>query len=189
MNRRELIQNISLLLGGTIVGGSIFMQQGCKQATPQVADLLSESKQAWLAELVETILPATKTPGAKEAGVAAFIPVMVKDCYTPENQKIFLDGMVTIDKLSNEKFKNDFVSITQEQRTELLTELDKEQKEYQSAKKKEDPSHYFRMMKELTLLGFFTSETGATKAMRYIAIPGKYEGCIPYVKGDKVWAT
>jgi hypothetical protein len=96
--------------------------------------------------------------------------------------------MATIDKLSNEKYKDDFISITAEQRTELLIGLDKEQKEYQENKKKEDPSHYFRMMKELTLLGFFTSQTGATKAMRYIAIPGKYEGCIPYVKGDKVWA-
>jgi hypothetical protein len=187
MNRRELIQNISLLLGGTIVGGSIFMQQGCKPATPQVADLLSESKQAWLAELVETILPATKTPGAKEAGVAAFIPVMVRDCYTPENQKVFLDGMATIDKLSNEKYKDDFMSISAAQRTELLTALDKEQKEYQEKKEKDAPSHYFRMMKELTLLGFFTSETGATKALRYVAVPGKFEGCIPYAKGDRAW--
>ena len=45
------------------------------------------------------------------------------------------------------------------------------------------------MMKELTLLGFFTSEIGATKALRYVAVPGKYVGCIPYNKGDKAWAT
>ncbi|NDA61375.1 MAG: gluconate 2-dehydrogenase subunit 3 family protein [Chitinophagia bacterium] len=82
-----------------------------------------------------------------------------------------------------------FMEATPEQRHDLLVALDKEQKEYQSKKKPEDPTHYFRMMKELTLWGYFTSEIGATKALRYVAVPGKYEGCIPYKKGDKAWAT
>jgi len=68
-------------------------------------------------------------------------------------------------------------------------ELDKEAKDYMSKKKPDEPSHYFRMMKELTLWGYFTSEVGATKALRYVAVPGRYEGCIPYKKGDKAWAT
>ncbi|MFN9666692.1 MAG: gluconate 2-dehydrogenase subunit 3 family protein, partial [Bacteroidota bacterium] len=76
-----------------------------------------------------------------------------------------------------------------EQRHELLVALDKEQKAYQEKKKSEEPAHYFRMMKELTLWGYFTSEIGATQALRYVAVPGKYEGCIPYKKGDKAWAT
>jgi hypothetical protein len=58
-----------------------------------------------------------------------------------------------------------------------------------SFKKEQMPAHYFTMMKQLTLWGFFTSEPGATKALRYVAVPGKYEGCIPYKKGDKAWAT
>ena len=51
------------------------------------------------------------------------------------------------------------------------------------------PDHYFRMMKDLTLLGYFTSEVGATKALRYIETPGHYDSCIPYKKGDKAWAV
>ena len=78
---------------------------------------------------------------------------------------------------------------TPEQRHDLLVDLDKEMKDYQKSKKETDPTHYFKMVKELTLLGFFTSEVGATKALRYVAVPGKYEGCIPYKKGDKAWAT
>jgi Gluconate 2-dehydrogenase subunit 3 len=78
---------------------------------------------------------------------------------------------------------------TPEERLALLIELDKEQKEFQKTKKKEDPTHYFRMMKELTLTGFFTSEAGATKALRYDAVPGKYDGCLPYKKGDRAFAT
>jgi hypothetical protein len=66
--------------------------------------------------------------------------------------------------------------------------LDAEQKQYQKDKKKEDPSHYFRMMKELTLLGYFTSEIGSKQARRYVPVPGRFEGCIPYKKGDKAFA-
>jgi hypothetical protein len=50
------------------------------------------------------------------------------------------------------------------------------------------PPHYFRMMKELAMLGFFTSEIGYTKAMRYVESPGKYEPCAPYTKGETAWA-
>jgi hypothetical protein len=78
---------------------------------------------------------------------------------------------------------------TPQQRHDLLVELDKEQRDHTKDKKKEDADHYFRMMKELTLLGYFTSEIGATKALRYIESPGRYDACIPYKKGDKAWAS
>jgi hypothetical protein len=50
------------------------------------------------------------------------------------------------------------------------------------------PPHYFRMMKELAMLGYFTSEIGYTKAMRYVESPGRYEPCAPYQAGEKAWA-
>ena len=50
------------------------------------------------------------------------------------------------------------------------------------------PSHYFRMMKELALLGYFTSEIGCTQAMRYIESPGRYDPCVPHAPGDRTWA-
>jgi hypothetical protein len=76
-----------------------------------------------------------------------------------------------------------------EHRKEVLSALDKEQKDYNANKKNGDPNHYFSLMKQLTLLGYFTSEIGATQALRYVAVPGKYEGCIPIQKGNKAWAT
>ena len=78
---------------------------------------------------------------------------------------------------------------TPEQRTELLIEIDNEQKKYTLSKTKELPIHYFRMMKELSILGYFNSEIGCTQALRYVAVPGRYEGCVPYTKGEKAWAT
>jgi hypothetical protein len=66
--------------------------------------------------------------------------------------------------------------------------LDKEQKAYSKTKKEKEPNHYFKMVKELTLLGYFTSEVGCTKALRYLPVPGKFIGDYPYKKGDKAWA-
>jgi hypothetical protein len=188
MNRREAVQSVAILLGGSIIGGNIFMQTGCKPATPSVAKLFEPDMQNYLAEIAETILPATATPGAKAAGVADFIPVMVRDCYTPKQQQVFLEGLTTINKLSKDKYKTTFEKSTPEQKTELLISLDEEQKEFQKTKDSEAPSHYFRMMKEMTLLGFFTSKEGTTKALRYVAVPGRYDGCVDYKKGDRAWA-
>ncbi len=75
-----------------------------------------------------------------------------------------------------------------DQRLALLTKLDNEQKEFMKTWKAPAPKPYFRLMKELTLLGYFTSEIGCTQARRYIETPGRYEACIPYKKGDKAWA-
>ena len=189
MNRRELIQNISLLLGGSVVGASVFTNQGCTSTDKQVNAMFTESQVAYLNEIADTILPETSSPGAKAAKVGNFMALMVMDCYEEKDQKIFMEGLKKLNEVSEKKYRNSFVKVTSEQRTELLIALDKEQKAFQDKKEKDAPSHYFRMMKELTLLGYFNSKEGATKALRYIAVPGKYDGSYPYKKGDKAWAT
>ena len=189
MTRRDLLQNVAILLGGSIVGGTVFSLEGCKSTDKQVNALFSEKQVALMNEIADTILPTTSSPGAKAAKVGDFMAVMVYDCYEDKNQKVFTDGLKKIDELSEQKYNNSFLEADPKQRTELLTALDKEQKDYQAKKGKDDPSHYFRMMKELTLLGYFTSKEGATQALRYIAVPGKYDGAVPYKKGDKAWAT
>lgn len=186
MNRREAVQHISLLLGGTIVGSTLFLN-GCKSSNEKEA-AFSADDVAYLDEIADTILPATKTPGAKAAKVGSFMTVMVNDCYNEKEQKIFHDGMKKLNELSKKTSDKSFIESTPQQRHSLLVQLDNEQKEYMKNKKPDDPSHYFRMMKELTLLGYFTSEIGCTQARRYVAVPGKYEGCVPYKAGDRAWA-
>src|SRR5579872_318004 len=190
MNRRDALARVGLLLGGTIVGAEMFLS-GCKNPAPVGAAGINFSNDdvAFLDEVAETILPATDTPGAKEAKVGDFMTRIVRDCYTQPEQKTFVDGMQKLDAASKQKNGKSFMDSTPEQRHDLLVGLDKESKDYMASKKKDDPSHYFRMMKELTLWGYFTSEPGATKALRYVQVPGRYEGCIDYKKGDKAWAT
>lgn len=190
MNRRDALSRVALLLGGTVIGGSVFLE-GCKPADKKYGTETKFSAEdiAYLDEIAETIIPTTNTPGAKAAKVGAFMTVMVNDCYDEDNQKAFKEGMGKLNSESKKKFEKDFMEITPAQRKELLTALDGEQKAYAKTKKKEDPNHYFRLMKELTLLGYFTSEIGATQALRYLPVPGRYDGNVPYKKGDKAWAT
>lgn len=186
MNRREAVQYISLLLGGTLVGSNVFLS-GCKTETATKMAFTDDDK-AYLNEIADTILPATATPGAKAALVGPFMTVMVNDCYEEKDQKIFHEGMGKLNDFAKKNYGDVFMKIDPQKRHDLLVKLDGEQKEYMKNKKKEDPSHYFRMMKELTLLGYFTSEIGCTQARRYVERPGKYEGTIPYKKGDKAFA-
>ena len=181
MNRKEALQYVSLLLGGTLVGANSFFA-GCKMADKQ---LFSKEDIAYLDEIAETILPETKTPGAKAAQVGQFMIVMVSDCYDEKEQMIFKDGMNKINGRSSEKYGKSYLKINPEQRHELLVQIDNEQKQYMKNKKEEEPVHYFRMMKELVLLGYFSSKPGCTQAKRYMPLPGKYIGCVPYKKGEK----
>ena len=186
MNRREAVQYISVLFGGALVGGNAFLS-GCNTNTG-TSQKFTEDDIAYLGEIADTILPETKTPGAKAAMVGPFMTTMVNDCYEEKNQKVFREGMTKLNDFSRKNYGEPFMKISAQQRHDLLVQLDKEQKEYMQNKKEDEPSHYFRMMKELTLLGYFTSETGCKEAMRYVESPGKYEGSIPYKKGDKAFA-
>jgi hypothetical protein len=190
MNRRDALSRVALLLGGTVIGAEFFLS-GCTNTDKKIGQSVDFTADdiAYLDEVAETIIPATDTPGAKAAKVGTFMTVMVKDCYDEKNQKVFLEGMNKLNEASKKKFGGStFMKITPEQRKELLTELDKEQKDYAKNKKKEEDPHYFTQMKQLTLLGYFTSEPGATQALRYVPVPGRFDACIPYKKGDKAWA-
>jgi len=210
MDRRELLKMVAALTGGIVIGGEVFLT-GCNTNDKVISDVFSQEDIAFLDEVAETILPKTNTPGAKDAAVGQFMTVMVNDCYEPANQKAFHEGIKQLDEASKKMYNEGFMKLTPEKRHDLLVSLDKETKDYQKKKaefdkiqnekekaetgkgntefKKETMSpHYFTMMKQLTLLGYFTSKPGATEALRYVAVPGRYEGCIPYTKGDRAWA-
>lgn len=214
MDRREALSRVALILGGTIIGAEAFLS-GCK-TTPKKEGLFATDDISLLDEVGETILPATaSSPGAKEAQIGQFMKTIVTDCYPEDDQRTFTDGIGKLNDASKKKFDKPFMQLTPDQKHEFLVGLDKESKDrdkeladkaskmtdeerhkramdQHAGTYKRDPQddpHYFGMMKQLTLWGYFTSEPGATKALRYIAVPGRYEGCIPYKKGDKAWAT
>ncbi|HME39228.1 MAG TPA: gluconate 2-dehydrogenase subunit 3 family protein [Steroidobacteraceae bacterium] len=203
VNRREAIRRLSAVLGGLAFAG----ESGVLAALEK-SGLLSTGGYgeftaadiAFLDEIAETILPATKTPGAKAAKTGAFMAVMVTDSYAPAEQRIFRDGMRTVDEAMRQANHHSYMAATPPQRLALLTTLDQEQKRVMDSRLAEDrerfaagvarePAHYFRMMKELALLGYFTSEVGCTQAMRYIETPGRFDPCIAYTPGEPAWAA
>jgi hypothetical protein len=191
MNRREALSSVALLLGGTLIGSEMFLS-GCTNENKKIGTAgldFSPEDISFLDEVGDTIIPATDTPGAKDAKIGEFMHTIVRDCYNKTDQDIFIAGMAKLNNASKSMNGKYFLESNPEERKNLLISLDKEQKDYTARKKPTDPAHYFRMIKELTIWGYFTSEPGATKALRYVAVPGRYEGCIPYKKGDKAWAT
>lgn len=190
MNRRDALTRVSLILGGTIIGAEAFLT-GCKPAAPELSTVeFTENNITFLDEVGETILPTTdSSPGAKAAEIGEFMKVIVTDCYEAEDQKIFLAGIGQLNEEAQTQAGKDFLLLSTEEKKELLTNLDATAKTYEASKTAGARSHYFTMMKQLTLWGYFSSEIGATKALRYIETPGRYDGCVPYEKGDKAWAT
>jgi len=198
MARREAIKRVSVLLGGVALVGGSGLFSACSGDRPPPPDAptarpigdFSVDDQRFLDEVADTILPTTaKSPGAKAAATGPFMALMVTDTYTPEDRTIFRTGLRSIDDACRTTHGTGFMQATAEQRLALIEALDKEQYDYQRSKTREEPTHYFRMMKELALLGFFTSEIGYTQAMRYKETPGAYQPCVPYVKGETSWAS
>jgi len=186
IDRREAIRRVTVLLGGVALVGGGGLVAACERAqnraaTTSAAGTFTAQDIAFLDEVADTILPETKTPGAKAAHVGAFMALMVTDTYEERNQGIFRDGMGKLNAAA-------FMAATPEQRLAQLEQVDREQKTYMDAKKDSDPPHFFRLIKELTLLGYFTSEIGCSQAMRYRETPGHFDPCVPYAPGETTWA-
>lgn len=197
ISRREAILRVSALFGGAALVGQAAMLAGCAKepVPPATADadgysneLFSAADVAYLDEIAETILPETGTPGARAAGVGPFIALMVLDCYYPPDQQVFRDGLEKLNAESKAASGNTFMEAPPEDRLALLRKLDEEQQQHSWNRKDDEPAHYFRMLKELTMLGYFTSEIGYTQALRYAETPGRYDPCVPYQAGEPLWA-
>ena len=204
MERRELLKMIAVLTGGVVIGGDVFLS-GCTSKDAD-ASTFSAAHMALLDEVGETIIPTTNTPGAKATKIAEFMKTIVTDCYNPGDQKAFGDGVAGLDAACKKASGKTFMDSNPEERKAFLVSLEKEAKEYnkqrdekqkdakEKARKDMDPnfvnapSHYYTMLKQLTLWGYFSSEIGSKQALRLLPVPGKYDGAYPYKKGDKAWA-
>jgi Gluconate 2-dehydrogenase subunit 3 len=192
MNRRELLQHSSLLIGGTLLGADSLLAKNIDWEAMEAElgakgiGIFSKSQVRLLNEVGETIIPTTNTPGAKAAKVGQFIAVMVSDCYDAKYQTRFMEGLAKLDADCKGRYGKTFMQCPKNLRNDHLVELDAEQKAYYKSRKKDDPEHYFRVIKDFVIWGYFTSEIGATQAMRFVEYPGRYE-TIDYKKGDRAF--
>jgi hypothetical protein len=166
---------------------------GCK-AKPTIdwqPALLQGDQALIVTQVADVIIPKTDTPGAKDVGVPQFIDVMLKDCYTKEDQDHFLSGLQAFEDGAQKEYSDSFLDLTPENKIAYVSKVHsaalEEQKTVQPAPKRP----FILMMKELTMLGYFTSEPGATQVLQYVAVPGAYHGCVPLSEAGngKTWAT
>lgn len=184
MERRDALKLTATILGGSIIGSQFFLS-GCVAPPKKRIWMVTDDDVPFLDEIGETILPNTdESPGAKAAYIGTFMKTIVNDCYSEDETLIFIDGLDKIEEKSMDGFGESFLSLSKEKKLNLLTQFDEEAKKHRSL---EEP-HFFTMLKELTLWGYFTSEVGATEALRYNPVPGRFEGCIPY-NGESAWIS
>lgn len=208
MTRREAVQRVTALLGGAaLMGGDRLLALSFEPAAIELAmaqgtGVFSAADVALLDEVAETILPETSTPGAKAAKVGAFMALMVSEAYDERARQVFQQGLRQLDDACRQAHGVPFMEASAAERLSLVEALDREQHavmEDRAPKRRvrapgavsgsDEPAHYFRLMKELTLLGYFTSEIGCTRAMRYIESPGRFDPSVPHSPGDKSWAS
>jgi len=186
MERREALKKIAYLMGGAIsttTMGVLFESFTVFDPDKNTYSYLA-TDEVILAEFAEIILPATSSsPGAKAAGLGSFIPLLIKDCYPPKLQEVFKNGFEAMLIKCKTKFNKEFLNLNNEEKNQLMNELKQETIDANS-----EPS-FFLLARDLTLLGYFSSEIGCTVAREYLPIPGRYDGAVEYKPGQKAWAT
>lgn len=179
---------------------------------------LSAEQKALVEAIAEQIIPETDTPGARGAGVPRFIETMLADYYSADQRAQFLAGLADIDARSRRAYGKRFVDCSRREQHDVLAALDREayhdgaasiagtgrmedrgRTENATADQRPDDSTrtkargsrtpFFRTMKELTLVGYYTSQVGATRELRYAQVPGRFDGCVPFATIARAWAV
>jgi hypothetical protein len=206
INRREAIRRSSYILGGALSASTIAaVMSGCKPSSTTadwLPDHLAPDQAQTVAEIAERIIPTTTTPGAKAAMVDRFIDSYLRDVASEEVQAEFNAGLSDLAGLAKSKFKKKFVELTDADKDAVLMEMSGGSTATKSEAEKAtelgnegeqaititDQRRFFDLMRELTITGYFTSEIGATQALKLDAIPGEYQGCVPYADIGGAWA-
>src|SRR6266852_7110143 len=191
MQRREALK--LFLAGGVlpVVPGDLFgFFRDSHPASGYALRTLDPHQNELVVAMIDQIIPATDTPGAKGARVNEFIDVILTEWANDTERKNFLDGLAGVDKKSNELFAKDFADAPPPQQLTLLRALD-EAAAFESAirpprrddeeedRYKQLEGNFFSVFKNITLHGYYTSEIGFTQELKLQIIPGAQHGCIP----------
>ena len=186
MQRRDFLQ-IAVLLGGISASGLVRALTQTADAAPVAQRALSEAQRAQIAVLAEQVIPRTDTPGAIDAGVPAFIEQIVTRWYTDTEQRIFMQGLDTLEQQAQQRFGNAYAACSEAQQNLLLAEQEVHARDQQrlhpppqaSAADKpliDQEAPFFSKLKELVVVGYYTSEVAAQSEMVYLPIPNAYRG-------------
>jgi len=190
LTRREALHRLTLIAGGVVSAPAIDAIFSGLRAEPPSPDwipgTLTRGQADLLAVLVDRIIPPTDTPGAKDAGVHVFIDRLLGEWVEPEERARFQSGLAAVDQEMMRIHAVAFGEATAEQQNTLLTRLDDEAARARAADA--DPLPFFATLKEWTLVGYYTSQAGATQELQWLAAPGRYDADLPLQEVGRTWA-
>lgn len=167
MNRRAAVRTLLYIAGGTLVLPACFRESG--KASIDLTNLsISDDDEQLLAELTETLIPATDTPGGKELLLHLFVLKMVDDCHAPEEQEQFAKGLSSFSAWSQKELGVEFAVADMDRRTELLGKI--------GENADEDVKQFFSITKRRAIQGYLNSQYVMTNLVKYELVPGRYNG-------------
>jgi hypothetical protein len=188
MNRREALKNTALLTGGILAGPSLLsLLQSCTKASrldwqPQ---FLNEEQALFISSFVDTILPATDTPGALDVNVDMFIDLLFEKSYDEEAQQEVRNELDLLNAKAEQNYGAPFADLSNEDKKQFLLDQEKEGGRFRKSVwgtavgDQEKPPGFYKSLKSLTLWAYFSSEKVGEEILVYDPIPGVYRGCIP----------
>ena len=190
--RRVFLKRVSTLFGGVAVGSllsgnAIAVAMTYVQNTDLIltdGKVFNKNQLMLLKQVCAIVIPKTETLGAAEVDTHGFIDNQLFHCHTIAEQETAVVLLNRLDNQAQLQWSLSFLQVTSEQQFQLLTDLDLGQKSFSSSEHSD-----FKVLKQMICFGYYTSEVGATKELRYVKFPGGFKGSIPYKKSDQAWAT
>jgi hypothetical protein len=172
VNRRSAIKQLLYVSAG------MALLPACLQHTSRASLTLKNiqvdgDQEKMLAELVETIIPATTTPGAKALSAHLFTLIMMDDCYKKEEQQQWISGLKAFEQASKKLNGRSFLESTTAQREAVLTAMEA------GWNNKDDVSFFYRTTKHLTIQAYTSSKYFLTNVNIYELVPARFKGCVP----------
>ncbi len=172
MNRRSVIKNFLFVSAGVSLIPSCMHDKG--KASFLLKNIsINGDQEKMLANLTETIIPKTDTPGANDLSSHLFVMMMVDDCFKKDDRQKFQNGLVSFENLVKKRYGSSFVDCTTAQKKELLTDIEKKNNV------PDDIVAFYNITKRLTIQSFVSSQYYLTKVQVYELVPGRWHGCVP----------
>jgi glucoside 3-dehydrogenase (cytochrome c) hitch-hiker subunit len=178
MNRRYVLKGMgAIMLYGSFPTILSEFLSSCKTKDKELrAGFFTDDEFHLIEGITDALLPATSTPGALDARVPFFVDLVVKNCLTKDDQQMIKNGLQKMNE------KENFSSLSAADKLNAVKKID------EVAFKDDVGSTWFKVLKKLSLIGYFTSQEGMTNALNYVKVPGDYKACIPYKQGEKALA-
>lgn len=190
MNRRTSIKSILAL---SVISVSSFSVYEWLKYNHKIDFKLLTQKKKTIAELAETIIPRTDTPGAKDAKVEEFILGTLEFCCDQKTQNIFYIGLLDLEKYASNTYNREFINCSKVEKINILQHFEDKAVYHTAVLNKINDKllgkPFIVKLKELTIDGYCTSQLGATQGLAYDFIPSTFQACIPLGRNQHSWAT